>query len=246
MISIKSASIVVPSEPTPSGILWLFESDQLMQWTHAPLIMVYKSTNETNAAQLFEAYSDAELEELGDFAPTDVVENLVPKIDYSTPIEKWPLLLVQLTRFAVAGVGAVTSPCLCGDLLSKPLGYAARTIREAKEKMTDEYIRSALDFITSQEDVSPLRNNIHIRGYSEAPFLGNPNISTGSWMNLPFYAADFGWGKPTYVGPGVLNTDGKSFIMPSPEDDGSLIIALRLQAEYMDSFKKFFYQDMHA
>ncbi|KAB1223372.1 Heat shock cognate 70 kDa protein 2 [Morella rubra] len=332
MISIKSASIVVPSEPTPSGILWLSESDQLMQWTHAPLIMVYKSTDETNTAQLFEAYSDAELEELGDFAPTDVVENLVPKIDYSTPIEKWPLLLVQLTRFRCGGVcvgtaishtvsdgigcvnflnswaklargddlrddempfhdrtvlrsheplrpprfdhieftkppliigcsdakaeqrkettvtlqritkeqieglvkeatelpdqnmlmtrprtkyeaisshmwrcafvGAVTSPCLCGDLLSKPLWYAARIIREAKEKMTDEYIRSALDFITSQEDVSPLRNNIHIRGYSEAPFLGNPNISIGSWMNLPFYAADFGWGKPTYVGPG--------------------------------------------
>ena len=46
------------------------------------------------------------------------------------------------------------------------------------------------------------------------------------------------------MGPGLLNMDGKSVIMPSPVADGSLIIALRLQTQYMDSFKKFFYADM--
>ncbi|KAB1223375.1 Spermidine hydroxycinnamoyl transferase [Morella rubra] len=447
MLTIKSASTVFPSEPTPSTILWLSESDQLMQWTHAPLVFFYKSNNDINYSgsmpfsmetmkkslsralvhyyplagskgpttclmpgEHLEAYSDAKLEELGDFAPTEAVQDLVPKIDYTTPVENWPLLLVQLTRFRCGGVcvgtaishtvadgrgnasfinlwaklargdglrddeipfhdrtvlrsheplrpprfdhieftkppliigcsdakaeqrkettvtllrltkeqieglvkeasefpyrnmlmkrphtryeaiashmwrcackarsgndhqptrvrigvevrnrlkpplprgyfgnaifGTVTSTCLYGDLLSKPLCYAAAKIKEATGRMTDEYIRSALDFIRSQEDVSPLRNNFHIRGYSEAPFLGNPNLSIGSWINLQFYAADFGWGKPTYVGPGLLNIDGKSFIMPSPEDDGSLIIALRLQTEYMDAFKKYFYQEM--
>ena len=38
--------------------------------------------------------------------------------------------------------------------------------------------------------------------------------------------------------------DGKSFIMPSPTADGSLIIALRLQTQYMDSFKKICYEDI--
>ena len=38
-------------------------------------------------AQLLEAYSDAKLDELGDFAPTEMVQELVPKVDYSTPIE---------------------------------------------------------------------------------------------------------------------------------------------------------------
>ncbi|KAM4101593.1 hypothetical protein ACB094_05G155200 [Castanea mollissima] len=440
MTSIRSISIVVPSEPTPSGLLRLPETDQVAQWTHAPVIYIYRAkSNDTTipfsfeamknslsralihfyplagrlhwieggrleldcnamGVQLLEAYSKAELDELGDFAPTNAERDLVPKVDYTTPIEEWPLLLVQVTRFGcgglcvgvaishtmvdgrsathfinswaklsrdiiwrtetvrtprfdhieyttkppvligrtdaneerkketsatllkltreqvevlkkranqdVAGVttirpysryeaiaghmwrcackvravdshnsqstrarlgvdirnrlkpslperyfgnaisGTVTPICLYEDLLSKPLSYSARKLREAIERMDDEYIRSALDFISSQKDVSGLRSNFHIQGYSEAPFLGNPNISLGSWIGLPIYDANFGWGKPIYVGPGLLNMDGKSFIMPSPIADGSLIIALRLQTQYMDSFKKIFYEDI--
>ena len=54
--------------------------------------------------QLLEAYSEAILDDLGDFAPTDTVQDLVPKIDYTTPIEEWPLFLVQLTRFGCGGL----------------------------------------------------------------------------------------------------------------------------------------------
>ncbi|KAB1212278.1 Spermidine hydroxycinnamoyl transferase [Morella rubra] len=149
MITIESSSIVVPSEPTPSTILWLSENDLVMPWSHSPLLMVYKSNNVTNysgsmpfstetiktslgralvhyyplagrlrwikgsrleldcnamGAQLLEAYSDSKLEEFGDFAPTEAIQDLVPKIDYSTPNEMWPLLLVQLTRFRCGGV----------------------------------------------------------------------------------------------------------------------------------------------
>ncbi|KAG6692853.1 hypothetical protein I3842_10G135100 [Carya illinoinensis] len=448
MVTVKSTSTIVPSKPTPGGILQLSETDQRMQWTHAPLICIYKTTSDNNekittletlkdslsralvpyyplagrlrwihggrlelhcnakGAQLLEAYSEAKLDELGDFAPTEAIEDLVPKVDYSSPIEDWPLMLVQVTRFSCGGlcVGTamshtmvdgwsaanffnawaklargdeleenempfhdrtilrssepllpprfehieftkpplllghtdanveqlketcatilkvtkeqveglrnkaneiphqdmemvvtrpysryeatashlwrcickarasdnsqptrvslgvdirsrlkpslpvgyfgntvlqtVTSPCVHGDLLSKPLSYAAGKLREAIERMTDEYIRSALD-------VSALRNNFHIRAYTKTPkFLGNPNVSIGSWINLPFYGMDYGWGKPIYVGPGLLNDDGKSFIMSSPAADGSLLIALRLQTEYMDSLKKLFYEDM--
>ena len=51
-----------------------------------------------------EAYADAKLNDIGDFAPTSVVEDLVPKIDYTTPIEEWPLFLAQLTRFSCGGI----------------------------------------------------------------------------------------------------------------------------------------------
>lgn len=138
----------------------------------------------------------------------------------------------------------MTSTCLYGELLSKPLSFAAGVIRKATEGMTDEYIRSALDFMTSQENVGSLRINFHAQGNIESSFPGNPNLVIASWIKLPFCGADFGWGKPLYVGPGMLTVEGKSLIMPSPANDGSLIVALCLQTQYMDSFKKFFYEDM--
>ncbi|KAM3741804.1 hypothetical protein ACB098_07G024900 [Castanea mollissima] len=455
-ISIKSNSIVIPSDPTPSGLFQLSENDQAAQWTHTPVIHIYKPNNnipssfkkmknalsralihfyplagrlrwkeggqlelDCNAmgVQVLEAYANAKLDELGDFAPIGVVEDLVPKIDYTTPIEEWPLFLAQLTRFSCGGIcvgtavshtmadglsatnfisswaklargcdleddeipfldrtvlksseslkklrfdhityttksplvigsldakeeqkketsvallkltreqveglknrannetpyqekgastirpysryeaisghmwrcackarrvpdhdnqptrvrilvdirnrlnpplprqyfgnaicATVTSTCLYGDLLSKPLSYSAGKLREAIKTVTDEHIRSNLDFLASRKHVRGLRSSFDIRGLStEAPFLGNPNLSLGCWMNLPVYDTDFGWGKPIYVGPGLLNMDGKSYILPSPVNDGSLIIALRLQTQHMDSFKKYFYEDL--
>ncbi|KAB1225181.1 Spermidine hydroxycinnamoyl transferase [Morella rubra] len=59
---------------------------------------------DAKGAQLLEAYSEVKLEELGDFAPTEAVQDLVPKIDDTTPVENWPLVLVQLTRFRCGGV----------------------------------------------------------------------------------------------------------------------------------------------
>ena len=61
---------------------------------------------------------------------------------------------------------------------------------------------------------------------------------------MPVYGADFGWGKPVYMGPGVLNADGKIFIIPGPNSDGSFVLAVRLQTAHMEAFKKFFYEDI--
>ena len=47
------------------------------------------------------------------------------------------------------------------------------------------------------------------------------------------------------MGPGLLDTEGRSFIMPSGVADGSLNIAFCLQTQYMDSFKKYFYEDFN-
>ncbi|KAJ7955568.1 spermidine hydroxycinnamoyl transferase-like [Quillaja saponaria] len=146
--------------------------------------------------------------------------------------------------FGNAILRTVTQTRFLGDIVSNPLSYSAQSIREAIGTMTEEYLRSQLDFITNQENVDWLRASFHSLGCMKQPFFGNPNMSIGSWMSLPVYEADFGWGKPIYMGPGSLNADGKSFIMPGPGDNGSLIIALRLQTQHMEAFKMFFYDDM--
>lgn len=95
----------------------------------------------------------------------------------------------------------MTSTHVYGKLLSKPLSYATRVIREATDGMANEFIRSALDLVTSQEKASSLRINVVVQGNAEASFPKNPNLVITSWIKLHFHLAYFRWGKPLYSGP---------------------------------------------
>ncbi|KAF7819269.1 spermidine hydroxycinnamoyl transferase-like [Senna tora] len=130
-----------------------------------------------------------------------------------------------------------------GEVMSKALGYAAQKVRDAIALVKDEeYLRDQLYLIETVEDVSRLRMGFHSLGCSKTPFFGNPNLVIGTWTSMGVYDADFGWGKPLYMGPGLLGGEGKIFIIPS--EDGSLVIAIRLQTAHMPDFKKFLYEDL--
>ncbi|KAF5726414.1 hypothetical protein HS088_TW22G00092 [Tripterygium wilfordii] len=128
-----------------------------------------------------------------------------------------------------------------GELLEKPLGFACKKIRESIEKVTDDYVKSAMGYLKNQEDLTKFQD-LHELGGTEGPFYGNPNLGVISWLTLPFYGLDFGWGKEIYMGPGTHDFDGDSLLLQSPDGDGSLILAICLQVGHMDAFKKYFYE----
>ncbi|RWR72440.1 spermidine hydroxycinnamoyl transferase [Cinnamomum micranthum f. kanehirae] len=126
-----------------------------------------------------------------------------------------------------------------GDLVTGPVGHVAGRIKEVLEKMKDKYLRSTLDFLNGQEDLTPLRSGAHTLGCTQGKFYGCPNMVLTSWLGMPFYDADFGWGPPMYMGPATLVNDGKGFIIPAKkEDDGGVIIALCLQTKHMEALKE--------
>ncbi|XP_057871322.2 shikimate O-hydroxycinnamoyltransferase [Cryptomeria japonica] len=128
-----------------------------------------------------------------------------------------------------------TTPiAVSGDLVSKPLYYSASRIHEALGRMDDEYLRSALDYLELQPDLTAL-----VRG---AHSFRCPNIGLTSWARLPIHDADFGWGRPIFMGPGGIAYEGLGFILPSPTNDGSMSVALGLQTDHMVRFKKFVYE----
>ncbi|KAA8522844.1 hypothetical protein F0562_009267 [Nyssa sinensis] len=139
-------------------------------------------------------------------------------------------------------IAVATSPA--GELVSRPLSYAAGRVREAIEMITDEYARSALDFVASQSNVGRFRS-FHTAGAgcNQGFFYGNPNLAVTSWIGLPTHGTDFGWGKEIHMGPGTLGFDGKCFILSGRDEGGSVLVALKLQT-HMEAFKKFFYQDI--
>lgn len=41
-----------------------------------------------------------------------------------------------------------------------------------------------------------------------------------------------------YMGPAALGFEGKGFIIPTKEEDGGMIVALRLQSKPMENLKE--------
>nr|5KJV_A Chain A, Hydroxycinnamoyl transferase [Coleus scutellarioides]5KJV_B Chain B, Hydroxycinnamoyl transferase [Coleus scutellarioides]5KJW_A Chain A, Hydroxycinnamoyl transferase [Coleus scutellarioides]5KJW_B Chain B, Hydroxycinnamoyl transferase [Coleus scutellarioides]CBI83579.1 hydroxycinnamoyl transferase [Coleus scutellarioides] len=127
-----------------------------------------------------------------------------------------------------------TPLAVAGDLGSKPVWYAASKIHDALARMDNDYLRSALDFLELQPDLKALVRGAHT--------FRCPNLGITSWVRLPIHDADFGWGRPIFMGPGGIAYEGLSFVLPSPTNDGSLSVAISLQAEHMKLFEKLLYQ----
>ncbi|KAG0482420.1 hypothetical protein HPP92_010504 [Vanilla planifolia] len=117
--------------------------------------------------------------------------------------------------------------------VAEGIGKAAGLIQSALGRMEDVYLRSALDYLELQPDLTALVRGAHT--------FRCPNIGITSWSTLPIHDADFGWGRPIFMGPGGIAYEGLSFVLPSPTGDGSLSVAISLQPEHMARFKDIFY-----
>ncbi|KAL8042889.1 hypothetical protein ABFX02_09G081700 [Erythranthe guttata] len=124
-----------------------------------------------------------------------------------------------------------------GDIRAQPVGYAAGKIRDALARMDDEYMRSALDYLELQDDVKALVRGPHT--------FRCPNMGITSWVRMPAYVADFGWGGPVYVGPGMVAYEGLCYLLPPPrsanKDGGGLLVVISLQKEHMEVFEELIY-----
>ncbi|KAG5563984.1 hypothetical protein RHGRI_000229 [Rhododendron griersonianum] len=125
------------------------------------------------------------------------------------------------------------SLALSGDLRSNPLNSTMTKIRTALSRMDDDYLRSTLNYLALQPDPTALVRGAHT--------FKCPNLNVVSWIRLPVYDADFGWGRPIHMGPADVPFEGNVYILPSPTGDGSLSLVICLEADHMTVFKTVFY-----
>lgn len=126
-----------------------------------------------------------------------------------------------------------------GSLLTNSIGAASRKIREAVEKVSDGGVRGYLDYLKKLGDVGRFRS-LDNNGRPKGDFYGNPNLAIISWTGLPLFGTDFGWGNEIHLGPGPMGFDGKTFIIPDREGNGSFNVVIWVQEENMPAFKKCF------
>ncbi|XXG58610.1 hypothetical protein AAC387_Pa04g0883 [Persea americana] len=121
-----------------------------------------------------------------------------------------------------------------GDLISNPLIYVASRIHDALARMDDEFLRSAIDLLHLQTDPTGIVPGVPM-------FRIHTLCTVNSWYRFPIYDADFGWGRPVFMGPGWIGLPGLSVILPGPIDDGSMSLIISLEPDHMIQFQKCFY-----
>ncbi|KAJ7295338.1 hypothetical protein O6H91_23G006100 [Diphasiastrum complanatum] len=108
------------------------------------------------------------------------------------------------------------------DLISGSLSFCVRKIQQSMECVTDEYVRSSIDWWEIYRGVPA--------------FLGGLLVS--AWWKIPFDMIDFGWGKPIYAGPVVNDRSEFILLLSNGKRDGGLNIYLALLPEEMAKFEK--------
>lgn len=126
---------------------------------------------------------------------------------------------------AYFGNAIVMATCECTDeeLANKSLSHAVRKVQRAIEGVTDEFMRSAIDYY----EVTKAR-----------PSMRSVLLVT-TWARLSFYQTDFGWGDPVHTGP--VGVPGKEVVMilaNGGEREMSTSMLVALPAAAMNRFRK--------
>ncbi|KAI4343579.1 hypothetical protein L6164_010913 [Bauhinia variegata] len=109
-----------------------------------------------------------------------------------------------------------------GELLEKPLSFTVGLVHEAIKMVTDDYMRSAIDYF----EVTRSRPSL----------TGTLLITT--WAKLSFHTTDFGWGEPLFSGPVTLPEKEVTLFIANVEERKSINVLLGLPTYAMKTFEE--------
>ena len=117
--------------------------------------------------------------------------------------------------------------CSVGEVLDMPLAHIAQLIHDSIVGVTDEYVKSIVDYI----EVTGASNI----AWSRPGTFTTHELQPTFWRFFPIYELDFGFGRPEYGGRNspLAGSTGFCAICPTPRD-GSLVISVFLYPEAAD------------
>ncbi|KAK2991999.1 hypothetical protein RJ640_014860 [Escallonia rubra] len=116
-----------------------------------------------------------------------------------------------ITAFATAKVN---------DLVEKPLSFSVEKVKEGRERVTEDYVRSVIDWLEV---------------YKGIPATCKGNFYVSAWWKLPFGELDFGFGKPVHGGPIVSGND-EFVLLLSDGIGGGINVWMGLEKDKMKKF----------
>lgn len=119
------------------------------------------------------------------------------------------------------------------DVLERPLGFVAQAIKDAVDRVNDAYVRSVVDYL----EVESEKGSQAARGQ----LMPESDLWVVSWLGMPMYDADFGWGTPRFVAPAQMFGSGTAYVTQRANRDDGLAVLFGLEPEYLQCFEKVFY-----
>jgi shikimate O-hydroxycinnamoyltransferase len=122
-----------------------------------------------------------------------------------------------------------------GDVVSEQLDAVAGRVSGATARLDDEYVRSLVDYLEQVVgDVAGLRKGEWV--------MPETDLWVISWQGLPIYDADFGWGRPAFMGRACLQFSGLVYLVPGPDGDGRLDVVVAMEPKSLARFKELLYE----
>ncbi|CAA0806911.1 Omega-hydroxypalmitate O-feruloyl transferase [Striga hermonthica] len=119
------------------------------------------------------------------------------------------------------GIVLTSAICLAGKLVRGPLSLGAGLVQGAVRMVTDQYMRSAIDYFEATR---------------ARPSLASTLLIT-TWSRLSFHTTDFGWGSPVLAGPVSLPEKEVILFLSHGEERKSVNVLLGLPASAMKKFE---------
>ena len=113
------------------------------------------------------------------------------------------------------------SLCEAGELLKNPLSYSVGLVRKAIDMVTDNYMRSAIDYF----EVTRARPSL------------TATLLITTWTKLSFHTTDFGWGEPLCSGPVTLPEKEVILFLSHGQERKNVNVLLGLPKSAMEIFE---------
>lgn len=114
------------------------------------------------------------------------------------------------------------SICSAGEILENPISFSVGLVQKAVQVVTDNYMRSAIDYF----EVTRAR-----------PSLAATLLIT-TWSRLSFHTTDFGWGEPVLSGPVALPEKEVILFLSHGKERKSINVLLGLPTSAMKVFEE--------
>ncbi|KAJ4790950.1 HXXXD-type acyl-transferase family protein [Rhynchospora pubera] len=141
------------------------------------------------------------------------------------PLPKTYVGNAVVRKFATSEVSQITS---------NPVHVVAEVVQAAIDGMTDEFVRSFIDYLEMMQGKS----------LCPALELAESDLRIASISGLPIYEADFGWGAPQKATWAEATGNKVVYVMDEPGKNAGWQVFVILDADTMPQFVKAFYEEL--